>query len=186
MISPYLAQQFSGPVSQATIDAAKTQFDKTQFELDYMYEADIDTIQTDLLYYIGVWCGLPWPLAPEGTFTENMLLFGQASTYPDEDALHGLGAGLFSSLSIIDMVRYPREVYLKLLKAWCKMRVEGVSVRTIESLVSAFSLNYTISYNADKDLVFTFLPNIEGSSLFALRGLLPIVAVSPSVVLAQG
>lgn len=186
MISPYLAQQFSGPVSQATIDAAKAQFDKTQFELDYMYEADIDTIQTDFLYYIGVWCGLPWPLAPEGTFDEDMLVFGQASAYPESSALNGFNAGLFFSTSVVDLVRVPRDVYLKLLKAWCKMRVEGVSVRTIESLVSAFSLDYTISYNADKDLVFTFLPNIAGSSLFALRILLPVVTVSPQVMLVQG
>jgi len=186
MISPYLAQQFSGPVSQATIDAAKSQFDKTQFELDYMYEADIDTVQTDLLYYIGVWCGLPWPLAPEGTFDENMFIFSQASAYPENSSLHGFDAGLLSSTSVVDLVKYPREVYLKLLKAWCKIRVEGVSVKTVESLVSAFSTNFTLSHNGDKDLVFTFLPNIEGSSLFALRWLLPIVAVNPGVVLVQG
>lgn len=186
MISPYLAQQFSGPVSQAIINSAKAQFDKTQFELDYIKNADIDTVQTDLLYYIGIWCGLPWPLAPEGTFEENMFWHSQAIDYPETSALHGFSAGLLSSTSIVDMVQYPREVYVKLLKAWCKLRVEGLSLATIELLVSSFSTNYTLSYDANKDIVFTFLPNIESSSLFALRWLIPIVTTSPSVILAQG
>jgi len=53
MISEFLAQQLSGPVSQSVINSAKTEFDKAQIVLDYMASADIDDSTDDFLYLLG-------------------------------------------------------------------------------------------------------------------------------------
>lgn len=184
MISPYLAQQLSGPISQSVINSTKDEFDKTQIELDYMLSADIDTSRSDFLYLLGQWAGLPWPSAPIGTFEENQFEFGSYEMYP-QSSIRGFNAGLLSSVSINELVFYPAEVYVKILKAYSKIRSSGVSLAS-RGLVASFWPHYSLSYNADKDLVFTFMPNISGAYLYALRAIMPYVTVSPQVVYEQG
>lgn len=185
MISEFLAQQLSGPVSQSVINSAKTEFDKAQIVLDYMASADIDDSTDDFLYLLGQWAGMPWPVAPAGTFDDTNFEFGLASNFP-ETGIHGFNTGLLGSVSITALALYPIGVYRNLLKAFCEMKAYGSSVRKLEELVKSLWPYYTISFNSDNDIVFTFVPNVSGAYLYALRAITDRLTVMPQVIFQQG
>lgn len=182
-MSDKLAQQLSGPISNSIMAATEAEFAKTDIEIDYMRDLTIDSASGEILDQLGTWAGIPWPVAPSGTFDNNVFAFGAVASYPTT-SIRGFNAGLLYSISPPTLVQYPEPMYRTILKAYCKIRSFGLTVTNAEELVRIFSVNYTLSYTADKDLKFTFSPSLDSASIIMLQRLIDIMAVSPQIVLA--
>ena len=161
MISPYLFQQFSGPLAQGTIDTVLAQYQLADDILSYWYGLSISSASAAELTAIGYLVGLPWPTAPDDTFSDRVFTLGTSATFPLLDPSLGLsdigvdtGGYLTSSLPSSNNL-VPIQVYRQLLVAVAIAKYQGLSYATIDLIVSSFG-NLDYMYISPSFLGFTF------------------------------
>lgn len=191
MANEYVAQQLSGPIASETEPAAKAEFVSTEAITTYMKNLSLSSAEADVLANLGLIAGLPWPIPPIGTYENNYFTLGAASEYPKVDILKGFGTvggvtgGLLGSVSSTAYVKCPIGVYRQLIQLVARMKIDGLTLDTVDTLIHIFTSNYVLSWNDDKDLVATFSPALDTASLYTLNLILNKFMISPRVILVQ-
>jgi hypothetical protein len=157
-----------------------------------METLSIDFAEADVLYDIGLLCGIPWPICPTGTFDTNRFTLSSNAGSPHYDPLKGFATvnsitgGLLSSVAADAAVIVPIGQYRQMCKVVANIRRNGLSTLAVESLVSLFTTSYTMGFaGAQRDLYLDFNPHIDSAALYTLQLLFNKFTIDFVVVLHQ-
>lgn len=158
-MNQYLANQFSGTLAQATINAIQDSYEQYDSALSYLGSLSIDTATTGELENIGFLVGLPWPTVPAGYINDNGFQLGSYLLFPEADPTHGLGdvtlttGGHLGSVfnNVGDLI--PEALYRTILKAFAILKYENITIHSIDVMCAAIGSGYMIQIPR---LFFTF------------------------------
>ena len=191
MINPvkYYPKQMNGPVLSAAGQALNSRFADAEEIEAYLHGLSIDTADETELENIGRIIGYLRPLVPEGFNSENVLLLGTLPLTQDEDiGLAQLGTNIGGQLSTIVVSEtnfMGLGTYRKFLKAVAVLKRYGITLKSIDYIVSGISTNYQILYDPDtKDIIVYFTENIGFKNLWILTQLFYRIATAPQVQIA--
>jgi hypothetical protein len=187
----YIARQLTGPIAAGIEPAALGEFSPSLVEINYFRDISIDTAEADVLWYIGMLVGIPWPICPTGTFDNGMFALSSAAAAPEFSVPKGLasvsvlGGGLLSSVSENISVRCPIGQYRTLLKIVAMIKANGFGLKAVDDLIGLFTLDYTIAWNASGDVVATFSVALDTGSLYIVQKILDLFMMDFRVSLVQ-
>lgn len=191
MIEPvkYYPKQMNGPVLSAAGQALNSRFADAEEIEAYLHGLSIDTADETELENIGRIIGYLRPLVPEGFNSENVLLLGPVPLTQDEDiGLSQLGTNIGGQLSTIVVSEtnfMSLGTYRKFLKAVAVLKRYGITLKSIDYIVSGISTNYEILYDPDtKDIIVYFTENIGFKNIWILTQLFYRIATAPQVQIA--
>lgn len=191
MIEPvkYYPKQMNGPVLSAAGQALNSRFADAEEIEEYLHGLSIDTADETELENIGRIIGYLRPLVPEGFNSENVLLLGTVPLTQDEDiGLSQVGTnvgGQLSTIVVSDTNFMSLGTYRKFLKAVAVLKRYGITLKSIDYIVSGISTNYEILYDPDtKDIIVYFTKNIGFKNIWILTQLFYRIATAPQVQIA--
>lgn len=186
----YYPKQMNGPVISATGNAMCQEFEDANKITDYLYNLSIDTADETELENIGRIIGYVRPLVPEGFNSENIMLLGTVPLAQDPDiGLSTVGSNKGGELSSVvgsDTGFMSLGTYRKFLKSMAILKRYGITLSSIDKVVSIVDKNYTISYDENKDIVVNFENNIGYKNIWILTQLFYRLATAPQVLITSG
>lgn len=186
----FYPKQMNGPIINSVGNSLCAELDQAREIQDYLYNLSIDTAQETELENIGRIIGYVRPLVPEGFNSENIMLLGTLPLAQDQDV--GLATvdsqigGELSSVVGSDTGFMALGTYRKFLKSMAILKRYGITISSIDKVVSIVAQDYTISYDANKDVVVHFDSNIGYKNIWILTQLFYRIATSPQVLITSG
>lgn len=188
--SKHLPKQMNGPVVNAEAESVNVEFSDAEAVCDYLYGLSIDTAQETELETIGRIIGYLRPLVPEGFNAENVLILGPVPLEIDPQI--GLSevdsevGGQLSTIFYTETNFMDLGTYRKLLKSVAKLKRFGITLQSVNDIVSVVSNNFTISFNSVGDIVVNFTNPIGYKNIWVLTQIFYRIATEPQVLIASG
>lgn len=186
----YYPKQMNGPVISAVGNANCQEFDKARAIQEYLRNLSIDTAKETELENIGRIIGYIRPLVPEGFNSENIMLLGTVPLEQDPDiGLAEAGSnvgGELSSVAGTETGFMALGTYRKFLKSMAVLKRYGITLSSINKVVSVINTDFEISYDENKDIVVHFNENIGYKNIWILTQLFYRIATAPQVLITSG
>lgn len=180
--------QMNGPVISANGESVNDRFSDAEVIESYLHGLSIDTASDTELDNIGLIIGYPRPVVPEGFNAENILLLGTLPLQTDEEiGLASVNSQIGGELSTVvpDETNYmDTGTYRKFLKSIAQLKRYGVTLKSVDLIAKNLSNNYTLSFNADSDIVIEFTENIGYKNIWILTQLFYRIATEPQVLIS--
>ena len=192
MIEPceYYPKQMNGQVISAVGRAMKDELSDARAIEDYLHGLSILTAKETELENIGRIVGYVRPLVPESFTSEYLLIISQLPLSRDElTGISSVGSevgGELSSLAQSKAGKMALGTYRKFLDKMAILKRYGVTVQSVIEIAALISPNFTLTYNADHDLVVTYGSDIGYKNLWLLTQLFYRVATEPQVLIISG
>ena len=186
--SKYLPKQMTGPVVNAAKAALEDRLSGAKLIEDYLYNLSIQSAEEVELENIGRIVGYPRPLVPEG-FADEANLFLFWSLPFEQNALIGfseIGSEIGGRLSTTkeSQTGYMNlGLYRTFLDKVAYVKRYGITLYAVDQIARLIDSDYTIEWNADKDLEVTFERYIGFQNLWILSQLFLRIATSPQVII---
>ena len=188
--SKYLPEQMNGPVINSQCQAVKEEFSASALIADYLHNLSIASAQESELENIGRLIGYIRPLVPEGFNDENILLLGGLPLVQDD--LVGLSSldseigGRLNSISTTNSNYMEIETYRVFLQKIAKLKRYGITLKTVDEIVSAVSKKYTLSFDENHDIKIKFEKSIGYKNTWILTQVFYRIATEPQVLITSG
>lgn len=189
-VNRYYPAQMNGSVISAFGAAINGEFAEAEAIQHYLYQLSIDTADEKELESIGRIIGYIRPLVPEGFNAENILLLG---TLPLETDLSiGLSTvgenlgGQLSTISYTDTGFMDLGIYRKFLKSIAVLKRFGITLASVDTIVSVISKHYTIDFDDNCDIVVHFTHDIGYKNIWILTQIFYRTTTSPQVLITSG
>lgn len=186
----YYPAQMSGAVISAFAKCRSNEFDEAKIIKRYLYNLSIDTADETELENIGRIIGYIRPLVPEGFNSENILLLGGLPLETDiKIGLATVGGNLGGQLTTIAKTEtgfMDLGTYRKFLKSIAVLKRYGVTLASVDKIVSVVSKDYTINFDDNKDIVVKFEKEIGYKNIWILTQIFYRVTTSPQVLITSG
>lgn len=192
MIEPceYYPKQMNGQVISAVGRAMKDELSDAAAIEDYLHGLSILTAKETELENIGRIVGYVRPLVPESFTSEYLLIISNLPLSRDElTGISSVGSevgGELSSLAQSKAGKMALGTYRKFLDKMAILKRYGVTVQSVIEIAALISPNFTLTYNADHDLVVTYGTDIGYKNLWLLTQLFYRVATEPQVLIISG
>lgn len=192
MIEPceYYPKQMNGQVISAVGRAMKDELSDAAAIEEYLHGLSILTAQETELENIGRIIGYVRPLVPESFTSEYLLIISQLPLSRDElTGISSVGSevgGELSSLAQSKAGKMALGTYRKFLDKMAILKRYGVTVQSVIEIAALISPDFTLTYNADHDLVVTYGSDIGYKNLWLLTQLFYRVATEPQVLIISG
>lgn len=186
----YYPKQMNGPVISAFGSAGSKEFSESESIQNYLYNLSIDTANETELENIGRIIGYIRPVVPEGFNEENVLLLGGLPLEKDLNiGLSTVGETLGGQLSTITKSEtsfMELGTYRKFLKSIAILKRYGITLVSVDSIVSVISKEYSISFNDDKDIIVHFNKSIGYKNIWILTQIFYRITTEPQVLITSG
>lgn len=192
MIEPceYYPKQMNGQVISAVGRAMKDELSDAAAIEEYLHGLSILTAKETELENIGRIVGYVRPLVPESFTSEYLLIISQLPLSRDElTGISSVGSevgGELSSLAQSKAGKMALGTYRKFLDKMAILKRYGVTVQSVIEIAALISPDFTLTYNADHDLVVTYGSDIGYKNLWLLTQLFYRVATEPQVLIISG
>ena len=186
--SKYLPKQMTGPVVNAAKAALEDRLSGAKLIEDYLYNLSIQSAEEVELENIGRIVGYPRPLVPEG-FADEANLFLFWSLPFEQNALTGFSevdseiGGRLSTTKESQTGYMNLGLYRTFLDKVAYVKRYGITLYAVDQIARLIDSDYTIEWNADKDLEVTFERYIGFQNLWILSQLFLRIATSPQVII---
>ena len=184
--SKYLPKQMNGPVINSVMTGLEAQLQDAEAIEDYLYNLSILTAQETELENIGKIIGYPRPLVPTGFEQEYVFLF---TTLPmEQDVTLGFSevdgevGGRLVSQDASETNYMSLGLYRKFLDKVAYIKRYGVTLYSVDQIARLIDDDYTLSWNADKDISLVFNNPIGFQNLWILSNLFFKFATAPQVI----
>jgi hypothetical protein len=184
--SKYLPKQMNGPVINSVMTGLEAQLQDAEAIEDYLYNLSILTAQETELENIGKIIGYPRPLVPTGFEQEYVFLF---TTLPmEQDVTLGFSqvdgevGGRLVSQDASETNYMSLGLYRKFLDKVAYIKRYGVTLYSVDQIARLIDDDYTLSWNADKDISLVFNSPIGFQNLWILSNLFFKFATAPQVI----
>lgn len=186
--SKYLPKQMTGPIVNAAKAAIEDDMTGAKLIEEYLYNLSIQTAEETELENIGRIVGYPRPLVPEGFADEDNLFLFWSLPF-EQNALIGfseVGSEIGGKLSTTkeSQTGYMNlGLYRTFLDKVAYVKRYGVTLYAVDQIARLIDSEYTIEWNADKDIEVTFARYIGFQNLWILSQLFLRIATSPQVII---
>lgn len=183
----YYPKQMNGPVLSANCLAVNEECSDAVAIEEYLHDLSIDTAQETELENIGRIIGYLRPVVPEGFDAENILLLGTLPLAQEE--LIGLSTtnsqigGELSTVVLSQTNYMDLGTYRKFLKSMAILKRYGITLKSVDKIASLVSLDYTLEFSEDADVIIHFTHNIGYKNLWILTQLFYRIALAPQVLI---
>lgn len=186
----YYPKQMNGAVISAFGAAGSKEFSESESIQNYLYNLSIDTASETELENIGRIIGYIRPVVPEGFNEENVLLLGGLPLEKDLNiGLSTVGEALGGQLSTITKSEtsfMELGTYRKFLKSIAILKRYGITLVSVDSIVSVISKEFSISFNDDKDIIVHFNKSIGYKNIWILTQIFYRITTEPQVLITSG
>ena len=188
-ISPnsYYPKQMNGPVISAFGSARDSEFSNAEYIEDYLYNLSLNTARETELENIGRLIGYIRPLVPEGFNAENIMLLGTLPLSTDEDiGLSTVNSSIGGELSTVvesETGFMALGTYRKFLESIAVLKKYGITLYSVDQVVSIISQNYTISWDENQDINVHFTESIGYKNIWILSQLFYRIATTPQIMI---
>lgn len=185
--NPYYPKQMNGPVISAYGAGVNDEFQDAEAIQDYLGNLTILNARETELENIGKLIGYVRPLVPVGFNAENIMLLGSDPIEQDEDiGLSSVGMTIGGQLSTV--VRDESNfmalgTYREFLQNMAILKRYGITLSSVDKIVSTIDDDYTISWDDNKDIVVTFAKSIGYKNIWILTQLFYRIATAPQVII---
>ena len=190
LANKYYPKQMNGSVISAFGQARDDNFSNAETIEDYLYNLSIDTADETELENIGRIIGYVRPLVPEGFESENILIFGTTPIESDFDiglsTVDSTLGGLLSSVAETETGFMSLGLYRKFLKSMAILKRYGVTLYSIDQIVSLVDSDYTIKWDENSDIVVQFNNSIGYKNIWVLTKIFYKIATEPQVLITSG
>lgn len=187
--SRYVPKQMNGPVINAEAEAVEVEFSDAEAIAEYLYDLSIDTAQETELENIGRIIGYLRPLVPEGFNAENILLLGPVPLEIDPElglAVTGTEVGgHLSTIQTSDSYFMDLGTYRKILGKMAILKRYGITLQSIDEIVSLVSDDYEIDFAENNDIFVSFGSPIGYKNLWMLTQIFYRIATEPQVLITS-
>lgn len=183
-------KQMNGPVISAFGESIKKEISDSLSITEYLYNLSIDTAQETELINIGRIIGYLRPIVPEGFNQENLFTLGTLPIEVDEQIGlaqygHKVG-GILSTLQPSQTNYMDLGLYRLFLKDMAILKKYGITLNSVDKIVSEVDKNYTISFNENNDIKVEFVNNVGYKNVWILTQLFYRIATEPQVIITSG
>lgn len=186
-----LHKQLTGPYSMAFTDAINfgaNDSSSAYSAFNIFFENVGIGSSNSTLDFVGKLIGFPHPTCAVGAFDNDVFEFGPVPIINDN--AKGFGSSISSSIGgefLPENSTYiPDSVYRLLLPFVAKCKYNGVSLITaIEFAASVGTTDFTVSYNADKDIVIQYQFTIGSGWLDSAQLAADYVTTSPRIIFSS-
>lgn len=186
----YYPAQMNGPVISAYGAAVNSEFEKAEKIQEYLTKLTILNAKETELENIGRLIGYVRPLVPVGFNAENVMLLGSEPIQQDADiGLATVGTTIGGQLSTVikDESNFMAlGTYRKFLLNMAILKRYGVTLYSVDRIVSSVDSDYTIDWDENKDIVVRFAKNIGYKNVWALTQLFYRIATEPQIIITSG
>lgn len=192
MIKPnsYYPAQMNGPVISTFGEAVNKEFYEAEAIQKYLYNISIDNANETELENIGRIIGYVRPLVPEGFNAENIMLLGPLPLEIDLNiGLSTVGETLGGQLSTISHTQtgfMDLGLYRKFLKSIAILKRYGITLLSVDKIVSIVSQRYTIEFDPNKDIVVHFTDDIGYKNIWILTQIFYRTTIAPQILITSG
>ena len=186
--SKYLPKQMTGPIVNAAKAAIEDGMTGAKLIEEYLYNLSIQTAEETELENIGRIVGYPRPLVPEGFADEDNLFLFWSLPF-EQNALIGFSevgsevGGRLSTTKESQTGYMNLGLYRTFLDKVAFVKRYGVTLYAVDQIARLIDSEYTIEWNADKDIEVTFARYIGFQNLWILSQLFLSIATSPQVII---
>lgn len=186
--SKYLPKQMTGPVLNAAKAGIEDRLSDAKAIEEYLYNLSIQSAEETELENIGRIVGYPRPLVPEG-FADEANLFLFWSLPFEQNPLIGFSeidsevGGRLSTTKESQTGYMNLGLYRTFLDKVAYVKRYGVTLYAVDQIARLIDSDYTIEWNADKDIEVTFERYIGFQNLWILSQLFLRIATSPQVII---
>lgn len=188
--SKYVPKQMNGPVINAEAESLEREFDNADYIINYLHGLSIATADETELENIGRIIGYVRPLVPEGFNAENILILG---TLPlATDAMIGLSTvdseigGRLSTTQSSQTDYMALGTYRQFLEKIAILKRYGITLKSVDEIASLISNDYTISFDANKDIQIHYTNSIGYKNTWILTQVFYRIATEPQVLVSSG
>lgn len=186
--SKHYPKQMNGPIISSFSTARDVEFSDAETIQNYLYNLSIDTADEVELENIGRIIGYVRPLVPEGFNAENIMLLGSLPLTTDQDVgLAAVGSRIGGELSSIvqnETGFMALGTYRKFLTSIAVLKRYGITLSSVDKVVSIISKNYEIGWDESGDIEVTFTENIGYKNIWILSQLFYRIATAPQVLIS--
>ena len=188
--SKYVPKQMNGPVINAEAESLEREFNNADYIINYLHGLSIATADETELENIGRIIGYVRPLVPEGFNAENILILG---TLPlATDAMIGLSTvdseigGRLSTTQSSQTDYMALGTYRQFLEKIAILKRYGITLKSVDEIASLISNDYTISFDANKDIQIHYTNSIGYKNTWILTQVFYRIATEPQVLVSSG
>ena len=188
--SKYIPKQMNGPVINAEAESLEREFNNADYIINYLHGLSIATADETELENIGRIIGYVRPLVPEGFNAENILILG---TLPlATDAMIGLSTvdseigGRLSTTQSSQTDYMALGTYRQFLEKIAILKRYGITLKSVDEIASLISNDYTISFDANKDIQIHYTNSIGYKNTWILTQVFYRIATEPQVLVSSG
>ena len=188
--SKYVPKQMNGPVINAEAESLEREFNNADYIINYLHGLSIATADDTELENKGRILGYVRPLVPEGFNAENILILG---TLPlATDAMIGLSTvdseigGRLSTTQSSQTDYMALGTYRQFLEKIAILKRYGITLKSVDEIASLISNDYTISFDANKDIQIHYTNSIGYKNTWILTQVFYRIATEPQVLVSSG
>jgi hypothetical protein len=192
MIEPskYLPRQMNGPVLNSVLAAIEDGLADAKKIERYLYRLSINTADETELETIGCLIGYPRPLVPEGFNDENLFVLGTLPIATDPNTgfstIDSEIGGVFASVRRSTNNYMDLSLYRNLLDKVAYIKRYGITLYSVDKIAKLVSSSYTLTWNANHDIVINFTQDIGYKNIWVLSNLFSRIATEPQVIITAG
>ncbi len=192
MIEPskYLPRQMNGPVLNSVLAAIEDGLADAKEIENYLYRLSINTADETELETIGCLIGYPRPLVPEGFNDENLFVLGTIPIATDINTgfstIDSEVGGVFASVRRSTNNYMDLNLYRNILDKVAYIKRYGITLFSVDKIAKLISSSYTLTWNANHDIVINFTQNIGYKNIWVLTNLFSRIATEPQVIITAG
>ena len=183
-------QQMNGPIISAYKQAFYEEFSDAETIEKYLNSLSINTAQETELENIGRIIGYVRPVVPEGFNQENIMLLGTLPIAVDEaiglSTINSQIGGTLSTVTTSDTGYMALGTYRQFLTSMARLKRYGITLKSVDAIVSQVSNDYTISWDNNKDIIIRFSTDIGYKNIWILTQLFYRIATVPQVLITAG
>jgi hypothetical protein len=191
-MNEYLCKRINGIYGQAIADSCEQSITATNTLVSYFHDLSIDTANEKELEEIGKLIGFIRPYVPDAFILDNAFLFfdipgggGRVVSYYNgfSSLSHPEIGGRFTSIDT-NLVKLPLDIYRDLLKKVSYIKYNGLTIVSLDNLLSLSTAGYLITWDVNHDIVVSFDPSyLSGLFVYVLRQIIDIFAVQPNILI---
>ena len=192
MIEPskYLPRQMNGPVLNSVLAAIEDGLVDAKEIERYLYRLSINTADETELETIGCLIGYPRPLVPEGFNDENLFVLGTLPITTDIktgfSTIDSEIGGVFASVRRSTNNYMDLNLYRNMLDKVAYIKRYGITLFSVDKIAKLVSSSYTLTWNANHDIVINFTQDIGYKNIWVLSNLFSRIATEPQVIITAG
>ena len=182
----FVNPQLSGPIAQALISGMQLSYGQYDRFVNYLYNADLETLSDQDLSYLGIVVGCPWPFTSSPGSGYNFFTFSSSISFPEiadtgfSDIGETYGGHMIWSTQPYQNLA-PRNYYESSLTSFTKMKRNGFSLYQLDIFCNSLFSGYSFVWDGP-NIKVELVGTPDNNSFVTAQYTMDLLTQDPAVV----